>query len=449
MNKDLIKKTFNYIWGGLGILFSIFMCLWVSWWWLIFLLFVVDVYFIKYINWHWYRNSKNKIVKIVMGWVTDIVFAVIAISIFSLFFFQNFTIPSSSLEKTMLIGDYLFVNKLSYGPRMPMTPISLPLAHNEMPIFGGKCFLDNPQWKYRRLKGLGSVERNDLVVFNFPAGDTVATKMPNPDYYNLCKVYGREHVNNNPQIFGKIIYRPVDKRDFYVKRCVALPGDIFEIKDNQIYINGKKAINPKHLQFNYIIKTNGTPITTTLLDDLDISYDDMQQLAVGENNELYYHCPLTSYTLEELKKEPYILSIEIEQSTDTNVYPIDMNLGYTRDNYGPIEIPKKGKEIELTEKNIALYKRCITAYEGHKMTIDNGKVYIDGKLTNKYKFGQDYYWMMGDNRHNSADSRYWGFVPEDHIVGKPAFIWFSKNKDKGLLDGGIRWKRMMRMIDPS
>lgn len=449
MQKDLIKKVLNYIWGILGISFSIFMCIWVSWWWLILLVFVLDVYFFKFINWHWYRKSQNKLVRVTMGWVTDVVFAVIAISIFSLFFFQNFTIPSSSLEKTMLIGDYLFVNKLSYGPRMPITPVSLPLAHNEMPIFGGKSFFGGIQWKYRRLKGFGKVERNDLVVFNFPAGDTVATKMPNPDYYNLCKVYGKEYVKNNPKIFGEIIYRPVDKRDFYVKRCVGLPGDLFEIRDNQIYINGEKSVNPKHLQYNYIIKTNGTPITTSLLDQLDISYDDMQQLGVGENNEIYYHCPLTQYTKAELQKEPYITSIEIEKSTDTNVYPIDLDMGYTRDNYGPIEIPKKGKVIELTHRNISLYERCITAYEGHTLSYTDGKVLIDGKPAEKYTFEQDYYWMMGDNRHNSADSRYWGFVPEDHIVGKPAFIWFSKNKDKGLFNGGIRWKRMMRMIDPS
>lgn len=449
MQKDLIKKVLNYIWGILGISFSIFMCIWVSWWWLILLVFVLDVYFFKFINWHWYRKSQNKLVRVTMGWVTDVVFAVIAISIFSLFFFQNFTIPSSSLEKTMLIGDYLFVNKLSYGPRMPITPVSLPLAHNEMPIFGGKSFASGIQWKYRRLKGFGKVERNDLVVFNFPAGDTVATKMPNPDYYNLCKVYGKEYIKNNPKIFGEIIYRPVDKRDFYVKRCVGLPGDLFEIRDNQIYINGEKSVNPKHLQYNYIIKTNGTPITTALLDQLDISYDDMQQLGVGENNEIYYHCPLTQYTKAELQKEPYITSIEIEKSTDTNVYPIDLDMGYTRDNYGPIEIPKKGKEIELTNRNISLYERCITAYEGHSLSYTDGMVLIDGKPAEKYTFEQDYYWMMGDNRHNSADSRYWGFVPEDHIVGKPAFIWFSKNKDKGLFSGGIRWKRMMRMIDPS
>lgn len=458
-----LPKILRYVSGIVLVLFSLAMCFWVSWWWLILLFLCVDVYFTRYINWNWYKTSKSKIIRFVMGWVMDIAYAVVAISIISLFFFQNFTIPSSSLEKTMLIGDYLFVNKLSYGPRLPMTPIAVPLVHNEMPIFGGKSYLEKPSWKYRRVKGLGSVERNDLVVFNFPAGDTVAVKMPNPDYYTLCKIYGRDNVRTNKFMFGDVVFRPIDKRDFYVKRCVGLPGDTLQIIENQLYINNKKAYNPKHLQYNYFIQTDGTPITKDLMDDMGINYDDMQYvgnapdlkvLGLGAINRegsigAVYHSPLTEDMVAEIKKEPYIKNVVVEKSNETDVYPLTMDMNWNRDNYGPIIIPRKGMTIKLDSVSLALYSRCIHAYEGHSLETSDNHILIDGKEANTYTFEMDYYWMMGDNRHNSADSRYWGFVPEDHIVGKPAFIWYSRNKDKGLFNGGIRWGRMMRMVDQS
>lgn len=457
-NKEM--GILSWIYALLGIAFSIFLIIWASPWWIILLAFFIDVYFLKKINWSWYKTSENGFIRVTMSWIYDIVFAIIAISILNLFFGQNFMIPTSSLEKTLLVGDYLVVEKLSYGPRMPMTPIALPLAHNE--AFGAKSYIDKPSLPYKRLKGLGKVELGDLVVFNFPAGDTVAMKMPNPDYYTLISIYGRERVNNDKETFGDIIYRPVDKRDFYVKRAVALAGDKFEIKNNQIYLNDKKAENPKNLQYNYYIATDGTDISSALMDELGITYTDMKFVSRGDivafqsifkNIEVpsstfaIYHSPLTNEMISKLKKEPYIKAIEIEHNDRKDVYPLDYNTGWTRDNYGPIIIPKAGMTIELDAKNIAIYKRVIEAYEGHKFEVSDGKYIIDGKETSKYTFAMDYYWMMGDNRHNSADSRYWGFVPEDHIVGKPFFLWFSRNEEKKVLDkGGIRWSRMMKTI---
>ena len=230
------RQLWTRIKGGIIITLFIIFTLWAGLWWLLLLPLLIDFYFTRLINWRYLRQHPNPLVRTLGTLLEDVVFVVVMVSLIFTYFFQNFAIPSSSLEKTLLIGDYLFVNKLSYGPRVPMTPIALPLAHNT--AFGHKSYLDKPSLPYRRLRGLGRVERNDLVVFNFPAGDTVALNMPNPDYYTLCSAYGRDAVWADRAQFGEIIYRPVDRRDHYVKRCIGLPGEFISIKDNQVYIDG-------------------------------------------------------------------------------------------------------------------------------------------------------------------------------------------------------------------
>ena len=428
---------------------------------------LADIYLTKYIPWGAWKKTNNPTLKSIYDWIDDIIFALVAVYFINLFIFQNYQIPSSSLEKSLLVGDYLFVSKVSYGPRVPNTPLSFPLVQNTLPIFNCKSYLDWPSWDYKRVAGLGQIQRNDIVVFNFPAGDTVATLQQNPDYYTLVQMYGREAVRMNKQSFGDIIYRPVDKRENYVKRCVGLPGDSLSIRNNQVYINGKAAQNPKNMQLNYFVETE-TPLTETMFRNWGVSRDDympygqpctvtdpetlsflgFQPNANGAYN-LVYRFPMTEAMVAQVKKLPSVKKVIVEPEIigGTMYYPVDYDNGWTRDNYGPIWIPKRGATIELTPENLALYHRCIKNYEHNELEEKDGVVYINGEKATTYTFQYDYYWMMGDNRHNSADSRSWGFVPEDHIVGKPIMIWLSLDKDRSLFDGGIRWNRLFRWVD--
>lgn len=428
---------------------------------------LADIYLTKYIPWGAWKKTNNPTLKSIYDWIDDIIFALVAVYFINLFIFQNYQIPSSSLEKSLLVGDYLFVSKVSYGPRVPNTPLSFPLVQNTLPILNCKSYLDWPSWDYKRVAGLGQIQRNDIVVFNFPAGDTVATLQQNPDYYTLVQMYGREAVCMNKQSFGEIIYRPVDKRENYVKRCVGLPGDSLSVRNNQVYINGKAAQNPKNMQLNYFVETE-TPLTETMFRNWGVSRDDympygqpctvtdpetlsflgFQPNANGAYN-LVYRFPMTEAMVAQVKKLPSVKKVIVEPEIigGTMYYPVDYDNGWTRDNYGPIWIPKRGATIELTPENLALYRRCIKNYEHNELEEKDGVVYINGEKATTYTFQYDYYWMMGDNRHNSADSRSWGFVPEDHIVGKPIMIWLSLDKDRSLFDGGIRWNRLFRWVD--
>ena len=468
------------IWGLIYVLFV----LWMGYYgWFLVLPIIFDSFITKYIPWSWWKNIKNKTLRSVMSWVDAIVFALIAVYLINSFLFQNYQIPSSSLEKTLLVGDFLAVSKASYGPRVPMTPLSFPLVQNTFPGINTNSYLEKPQVKYKRMKGLDTIARNDIVVFNFPTGDTIALKMQNPDYYTicyreglayvinylqkeptpeLCYQYGRELVRSKSAQYGKIMYRPVDRRENYVKRCVGLPGDVLQIINNQIYVNGKAQPKFPGIQFNYFVQTDGTRLSQNALDKLNISMDDFREVSAGYESELVkslgldpnypiYHFPLTEESYQKLKNTIGVSKIVIEPDwayvyyrNDQDVYPLGGGKKWTRDNYGPVYIPKKGATIALNDSTMPVYERCIKNYEGNNLEKKNGQYFINGKRATTYTFKMDYYWMMGDNRHNSADSRYWGFVPEDHIVGRPLFVWLSLNKDKSLLDGKIRFNRFFK-----
>ncbi len=448
---------------GIAAVLYILFCLWMQNLWLLLgLVVLVDIFLTHYIPWGAWKRSKNPKVRSALEWVDDIVFALIAVYFINLFVFQNYQIPSSSLEKSLLVGDYLFVSKLSYGPRVPNTPLSFPLVQNTLPILNTKSYLEWPQWGYKRVKGFGKVKRDDIVVFNFPAGDTVALKVQNPDYYTLVEEVGRERILLDKATFGDVIYRPVDKRENYVKRCIGMPGDTIEIRDNQVYIDGQAAENPKDMQLNYYIETDGSPLTEEQFRLMDVSREDRKLVgnegllaflgftpnAGGKYNPVY-HMPLTAKALEIARKLPVVKKTVIEPDVlGGPTYPVGYKTGWTRDNFGPLWIPAKGATIELTKRNLALYERCIKNYENNTLEVKDGKAYINGKPAASYTFKYDYYFMMGDNRHNSADSRSWGFVPEDHIVGKPILIWLSLDKDRSLFDGGIRWNRLFRWVHP-
>lgn len=468
------------VWCVIYILFIV----WVgNFFWLLLLPLIFDAFITKYIPWTWWKTSKNSYVRGIMSWVDAIVFALVAVYFINLFLFQNYQIPSSSLEKTLLVGDFLFVSKASYGPRIPNTPLSLPLVQNTLPVLNTKSFIEHPQWKYRRLTGFSTIKRNDIVVFNFPTGDTVPLKSVNPDYYTTCyevgrdfasqngynfgndsnktaifQSIGRKFIQNNPETFGEVVYRPVDKRDNYVKRCIGLPGDKVQIIDNQVFVNGKAQENFPGIQFSYFVQTDGTDITKNIQQDLGILNDDFHYFPPGfapekgfdpnifDPNIGVYLFPLTEQTKAKLESYSFVKKIVITKPNDISkyddVFPLGNDYGWTRDNYGPINIPKRGQTFELTLKNLPIYERAIRVYENNKLEVKNGKIFINDNQTRYYTFKMDYYWMMGDNRHNSADSRYWGFVPEDHIVGRPVFVWLSLDKDKGWFNGKIRWKRL-------
>lgn len=458
-----------------AILYLIFLYWVKSWLGLIVLPFIFDVYITKKIRWQWWKDAETPI-RVVMSWVDALVFALVAVYFINQFFFQNYVIPSSSLEKSLLTGDYLFVSKVSYGPRIPQTPLTMPLTQHTLPLFGCKSYIEYPHWDYRRVKGLGHVKLNDIVVFNFPEGDTIMNdeRWQAQDYYQMVysfgkQIYdqnmlnkvdvnnlnreqqynffkdiyalGRNYIANNPSEYGDITSRPTDRRENYVKRCVGLPGQTLQIKNRIIYLDGKPNKEPQEVQYTYYIKLKRS-LPEELIDRLGITNEDLASLNANG------FMPLTKMSAKELAKATdYVQSIKLNtDATVGDIYPLNAVTGWTRDNYGPVWIPKKGQSINLDINNIAIYERPIRVYENNDLKVTNGKIYINGKLSNKYTFKLDYYWMMGDNRHNSLDSRYWGFVPEDHIVGKPIFVWLSINPDKKGV-GSIRWNRIFKMVD--
>lgn len=451
------------VWSLIYILFIA----WVgNYWWLLGLPVVVDAYITHYIPWTWWKKTKNKALLGVMGWIDAIVFALVAVYFINTYLFQNYQIPSSSLEKSLLVGDFLFVSKASYGPRVPNTPLSFPLVQHTFPMLNCKSFIEKPQWDYHRLKGFDTVKRNDIVVFNFPTGDTVALKVTNPDYYTLCYSYGRDMVHNRKDLFGDIVYRPVDRRENFVKRCVAISGDWLQIKENQVYVNGQKQEKIPGIQFNYFVQTDGTHLSAEVLDKLGISVDDRilmndvqstpgnEQAAESNNQAILeagldpklpvYHFPLNEETYNKMLKVTGVTKIKIEQLKTLDVFPLGGHKRWTRDNYGPLWVPKKGATLALNAYNLPIYERIIRVYEHNTLEVRGNEYFINGKSTKTYTFKMDYYWMMGDNRHNSADSRYWGFVPEDHVVGRPVLVWLSLDKDKGWFGGKIRWNRFFK-----
>lgn len=480
IDKEKAKLNMKVQWTKFAIVLALYLLflLWLkSWLGLVVVPFIYDVYITKKIRWQWWKD-REKPVRFIMSWVDALVFALVAVYFVNLYFFQNYVIPSSSLEKSLLTGDYLFVSKLSYGPRIPQTPLTMPLTQHTMPLIHVKSYLDWPHWDYRRVKGLGHVKLNDIVVFNYPAGDTIVgeERYASQDYYGQLvypigeqiyeqaygslptlqtmsiiqqrdffaqvRAMGRAYIAANPNEFGDISSRPTDRRENYVKRCVGLPGQTLQIKNRIVYLDGKPNKEPDNVQYTYKLKLR-QDIPSELMDELGITMEDVTML--NQMGSL----PLTHYAYNALKKRKDIVeSIALNTDVPVNdfIYPLNMYTGWTRDNYGPVWIPKKGATLKLTLQNIAIYERPIRVYEGNDLEVKHGQIYINGKLAHSYTFKMDYYWMMGDNRHNSLDSRYWGFVPEDHVVGKPIFIWWSHSPDHPGFSG-IRWKRLFTLVD--
>ena len=381
----------------------------------------------------------------VREWLDAIVWAVVAALIIRTFLFEAYTIPSSSMEKSLLVGDYLVVSKIGYGPRVPNTPLAFPFVHHTLPWSKtAKSYIEKPQLPYKRLPGTTEIKRNDPIVFNFPAGDTVSeVYQSNVTFYQLCRYFGRNNVMNDKKQFGNIITRPVDKRENYVKRLIGMPGDTLQIIDGIVYINGEIGEQPNEMQHNYIVKITSNGINPKILEKYNIT----EGYRTAHADELIFN--MTADIAEEFRKLPFVKSVErriaaVGTEVSEDIFPNDTtHFKWNADNFGPIVIPQEGKTVKINTENIALYDRIIRAYELNDMIIKDGKIFINGIETDEYTFKMDYYWMMGDNRHNSQDSRFWGYVPVDHIVGKPVFVWLSIDKNTGK----IRYNKTFRFVD--
>ncbi|MCF0164847.1 MAG: signal peptidase I [Bacteroidales bacterium] len=426
--------------------------LWVIWiknfWWLLGLIVVFDLYVTKKVKWAFWKKTYKEGEKhnVLLDWLDAIIYAVIVVTFINIFFFQAFKIPSSSMESSLMTGDYLFVDKLCYGPRLPQTPLSIPFMHNTLP--GGKkeSYSTALQFDYKRIAGFGKVERDDYVVFNFPHGDTILRRVPADDYYTHVRLNGREYTQRQ---FGPVVARPYDKADHYVKRCVAVAGDTLSVVDGFVYVNGKKQKAYDGIQLTYKIETDGTAINSKILSNAGVS---TAECWFDQNLPGYPAMPLTDNALSIISKLPNVKSV----NANVDTYPADfpdspqmlfpfVEMKWTRDNYGPIWIPAKGATVDLTLENLPLYSRIISSYEQNSLEVKDGTIYINGEAADSYTFKLDYYFMMGDNRHNSLDSRYWGFVPETHIVGKPAVIWLSTDSSDHF-PRNIRWKRLFKFL---
>lgn len=386
-------------------------------------------------------------------WGDAIIFAVIAATIIRGFFIEAFTIPTSSMEKSLLVGDYLFVSKTNYGSRVPQTPVAFPFAQHTLPLTDHTpSFLEWYTLPYTRLPALDTVERNDVVVFNFPAQDTVATKMQNKSYYYLVRRFGRESVHRNERRFGEIITRPVDKRDNYIKRCVGLPGDTIEVRDDRLYVNGRKAERPDQAQWKYQVDVKKRIRQEYLLDRYDISRSGVRYDPANKQ----YTIAMTEESKAALENSDLVRNIRKKPEEPASVrvdkiFPHDEDYLWSFKDFGPLWIPKKGATVDLDLDNLPLYERIIDTYEGHDLEVEDGEVLIDGQPADSYTFEMDYFWMMGDNRHSSLDSRAWGFVPEDHVVGEALFVWMSVAspgpRDQSWFFQRIRWSRIFSGID--
>lgn len=406
-------------------------------------------------------------------WGEAAVFAIVAATIIKSYTFEAYKIPSSSMEETLLVGDFLFVSKLNYGPKIPSLPLTFPFTHNsfrDIPIPGmpaTKSYLDWVEFPYLRIPGWQKIKNDDIVVFNFPEGDTIIVDnvLESHSYYGevikeaikIRNSYGPHAANKTADEYMrlgresllkqyKIDYRPADKRSNYIKRCVGIPGDVLEVKSGQLFVNDKAQQDFEHKQYRYYIFIHGE-FSTAKLKKLGLTKEDLAIDEYGNpqtDPRLRYY-PLTAAQVEAIKKMPNVDSLRREEYPKqfkpiNEIFPHSRNYDWSLDNFGPLKVPSKGETVQLDTMNIALYKRIISTYEGHKLEIKADKIFIDGAETKTYTFAMNYYFMMGDNRHGSADSRYWGFVPDDHIVGKASMIWMSSGEE------GIRWNRIFNFI---
>ncbi len=419
-----------------------------AWWSIVGVAVIYDIYISGYIRKHLAEPNnrlceRSSTYRMVYEWVNALVFATVVATLIHTYIFQLYVIPTSSMEKSLLVGDYLYVSKVAYGPKMPNTPISFPFVHHTMPMSQStKSFSDIIQLPYNRLRGVKPIKREDVVVFNFPAGDTVLLERQSSTYYDVLRSYESSFgkAEGRSRLFSDytVITRPVDKRENYIKRLVAMPGDTIQIIDSRLYVNGGEENSPEEKQYIYLVRTS-SPISESVFKRLGITE------AAG--NGTIYQMPLTEAKRREIERLPNVMMMEqyIAEDVNPDIFPSDSRYAWSADQFGPLWIPAKGSTVALTIDNLPLYQRIISLYEGNELEVKGGDIFINGEVARSYTFKMNYYWMMGDNRHNSADSRFWGFVPEDHIVGKASFVWLSLDAE-GSFPMNIRWDRIFKKI---
>lgn len=399
------------------------------------------------VKWHGHDTLRHYHKPVSREWIDAAVFAVVAATLIRSFIFEAYVIPTGSMEKTLLVNDFLFVNKMSYGARIPQTPLSFPFVHNFMPFSKtSPSYIKEVQIPYKRLPAISSIRRNDVVVFNFPAGDTIINDEEHGSLVPYYDVLRNEFNGNREALKDRypVLVHPMDKTDNYIKRCVGVPGDLLEVKSGILYINGQPGFQSPTSQTEYLVQTDGSPINSEfLLSELGIDVDNTKdQIRFSSGQSDVFVINMTPAEAAKVKALSTVKSVAlysdnmVGQTFPNNevLYP------WTVDNFGPLRIPKKGDKVELTPANIDIYRRLITTYEHNQLDEINGKYILNGKEVTSYTVQLNYYWMMGDNRHRSQDSRFWGFVPETHIVGKASMIWFS-------YENGPRWKRIFSSIN--
>lgn len=387
-----------------------------------------------------YKKSRRR------EWADAISFAVILATIIRALYIEAFTIPTSSMEKSLLVGDFLFVSKVHYGSRIPNTPIFFPFAHHTMWFTDKvKSYSELIKLPYARLPKFQNVKRNEAVVFNFPAGDTVVVQHQDQVYDQMVRDMGRDQIWKN----FDVISRPVDKRENYIKRCVALPGDQIQIKNTDLYIDGELAYQSEGLQFAYYVKTNGSGFNSTQLMKRDITevfltpMKNVFEMHLTQENLSYVETlPQVEMVEKRIRPEGYYQKYGSQKN---HIFPNTDTTTWTEDNFGPLTIPYAGQKVDLSLKNLPVYEKLIRVYEGNQLEVKDDRIYINGEKTDSYEVQLNYYWMMGDNRHNSQDSRFWGFVPEDHIVGKAVFVWLSLDPNQSGFSK-VRWDRLFTII---
>ncbi|MFI3259454.1 MAG: signal peptidase I [Rikenellaceae bacterium] len=436
--------------GSATLLYLLWFCLWTgAWWSIVGVVVIYDIYISGHINRLIGEPLKgvcerSAIARSAYEWVNALIFATVVATLIHTYVFQLYVIPTSSMEKSLLVGDYLYVSKVAYGPKMPNTPIAFPFVHHTMPLSTtAKSFSEAIKWPYNRLRGVKTITREDVVVFNFPAGDTVLLENQSVTYYDVLRGYEAAFGNEigRKRLFEDytVITRPVDKRENYIKRLVAMPGDSIRIVDTKLYVNGREENSPEMKQYVYLVRT-ATPFSNQQLRDLNITE--------ASGNGSIYQMPLTEASRAGIEAMANVISVQRYIATEPNpdIFPHDSRYEWTQDNFGPLWIPKKGETVELTLENLPIYERIISLYEGNDLEVKNGQIYINSEVATSYTFAMNYYWMMGDNRHNSADSRFWGFVPEDHVVGKASFVWMSLDALSSF-PSNIRWDRVFKKIE--
>jgi len=417
--------------------------IWTQLWYLLFFnLVIFDIFITKKVDWTLRKYRLPRFLQSVIEWAALLIIAIVSSFAIKTLFLEAYKIPTPSMEETLLAGDYIFVSKLAYGPRLPGTPLAIPFYHNKLPS-GQKSYSERLKMPYKRLWGYSKVKRDDIIVFNFPEGDTMVVEYPGQNYYSLVRQYGREYMLSE----FDIITHPVDKRENYIKRCIGLPGDELEIVNGEIRVNGKIRPERRGKKYKYYVSTKEGPLPDLLLDSLKILKNSLTYNPVNSLHVIY----LTQEKADLLGTFPEVRSIQrysepMLSFQNQEIFPHDNDYRWTGDNFGPLLVPKKGDSIQVNMIEMPLYKRIIEVYEENDLQLFDGDLYINGKLADYYTFKMDYYFVMGDNHHNSADSRYWGFVPEDHLLGKAVVVWFSIEPDKALLEG-LRKERIFNSIN--